>query len=420
VSPAPKPARGAALAFIFVTVALDMLAFGIVIPVLPKLILGFRGGDVASAAGWQALFGTVFAGLQFACAPALGALSDRFGRRPVILLSNLALGLDYLLIALALNLWWLLVGRTIAGLCSASISVPNAYIADVTPPERRAASYGLIGAAFGLGFILGPALGGIAGEVDPRLPFWIAAGLSLANFAWGFFILPESLAPERRARFDLRGASPLGAVRLLRGYPMVWSLVGVAALNYVAHDSLPHTFVLYAHARYGWSTGTVGLALAAVGVSSMLVSALLVGRIVRRLGEPRALSFGLAMGTLSFALYAAAPSTAWIFAAIGVGSFWAVWGAAAQSLMTQQVDASEQGRLQGALAALRAGCEVLTPGIMNGALALAVSRPEWRLPGAPFWLSALLVAISLPLAMAATRGASARLGAPEAAPGRAP
>jgi MFS transporter, DHA1 family, tetracycline resistance protein len=414
VSPAPR-ARQAAIAFVFVTVALDMLAFGVVIPVLPKLILGFRGGDVESAAWWQALFGTIFAVLQFGCAPSLGALSDRFGRRPVILLSNLALGLDYLLMALAPNLWWLLVGRAIAGLCSASISVPNAYIADATPPERRAASYGLIGAAFGLGFILGPALGGVAGGVDPRLPFWIAAGLSLANFLWGVFVLPESLPRERRAPFDLRRVSPLGALEILRSTPLVWGLVGVAALNYVAHDSLPHTFVLYVLHRFGWSTGTVGLALAAVGVSSTLVSALGVGPIVQRLGEPRALRFGLGMGIASFALYAFAPSTPWIFAAICVGSFWSVWGAAAQSLMTQQVDASEQGRLQGSLAALRAGCEVLTPAIMNGAFALAVSHPQWRIPGAPFWLSALLVAISLPLATLAVRASPARLSAPRPA-----
>jgi len=416
VSQEPKPPRAAALAFIFVTVALDMLAFGVVIPVLPRLILEFRGGDTASAAWWQALFGSVFAALQFACAPAIGALSDRFGRRPVILLSSVALALDYVLIALAPNLWWLLVGRAIAGLCSASISVPNAYIADATPPERRAASYGIIGAAFGLGFILGPALGGVAGEVDTRLPFWIAAGLSLANFAWGLLVLPESLPPERRAAFELRHANPLGALRMLRAQPLVWGLVGVAALNYLAHDSLPHVFVLYTHLRYGWDSHTVGLALAAVGVTSMLVSALLVGRIVRLVGEVRALFFGLGTGTLGFALYAWAPSTGWIFVAIAVGSLWSVWGAAAQSILTQQVDPAEQGRLQGALAALRSACQMSTPLLFNGVFALAVENPEWIVPGAPFWLSALLVAASLPLAARVTGHGAARATASE--PGR--
>jgi DHA1 family tetracycline resistance protein-like MFS transporter len=401
-SPAPAPRR-AALAFIFVTVALDMLAFGVVIPVLPRIILEFRGGDTASAAWWQALFGSVFAALQFACAPALGALSDRFGRRPVILISSVALALDYVLIALAPNLGWLLVGRAIAGVCSASISVPNAYIADATPPARRAAAFGIIGAAFGLGFILGPALGGLAGEADPRLPFWIAAGLSLANFAWGLLVLPESLPRERRAAFVPSQANPLGALRMLRGQPLLGPLVGVAALNYLAHDSLPHTFVLYAHHRYAWDSRLVGLALAAVGVASMLVSALLVGRIVRRIGEERALFFGLGMGVLGFALYAAAPSSPWVFVAIAVTAFWSVWGAAAQSLLTQQVDPSQQGRLQGGLAALRAGCQMLTPVLFNAVFALAVRHPEWGLPGAPFWLSALLVAIALPIAMRATR-----------------
>jgi DHA1 family tetracycline resistance protein-like MFS transporter len=387
------------LAFIFVTVALDMLAFGVMIPVLPKLVLGFEGGDAASAARWLAVFGTVFAALQFLLAPALGALSDRFGRRPLILLSNLGLGLDYLLMALAPSLWWLLAGRTIAGLCAASISVPSAYIADVVPPEQRARAFGLIGSAFGLGFILGPALGGFAGESDPRLPFWISAGLSLANFAYGLLILPESLPPERRAPFDARKANPLGALRLLRGHPVVFGLVGVAALNYVAHDSLPHTFVLFVDYRFGWDARSVGLALMAVGATSTLVSALAVGPVVARLGERRALFFGLAMGGAGFALYGLAPRDGWIFAAIVVTGFWAVWSAAAQSLMTQQVSPSEQGSLQGALAGLRAACQVITPGLFNGVFAVAISAPDGRaLAGAPFLLSALLVVASMALA----------------------
>lgn len=390
----------AALAFVLVTVGLDMLAFGIVIPVLPQLILEFEGGDARRAAYWQFWFGTAFAGLQFFLAPILGALSDRFGRRPVILLSALGLGLDYVLIALAPSLWWLLAGRVIAGLCSATISVPSAYIADVTPPERRAAAFGLIGAAFGFGFVVGPALGGVTGAVDPRLPFWIAAGLSLVSFAWGLLVLPESLPRERRTPFSWHQANPAGALGLLIRRRSVSALVCVAALSYLAHDSLPHTFFLYAHASFGWGPRMVGWALAAVGVMSMLVQGAAIGPIVRRLGEPRALGFGIAMGLTSFTLYGVAERGGIVFAAIAIGAFWGVWNAAAQSLLSQAVDPGEQGRLQGALASLRAACQVVTPALFNGAFAWGVTR---ELPGAPMLLSACLLLLAVPFARAATR-----------------
>ena len=220
----PHRPRRAAIVFVFITVALDILAIGVVIPVLPHLIEAFAGGDTASAAHWLGVFGTAFALVQFLCAPLLGALSDRFGRRPVILLSNLGLGLDFVLMAVAHTLPLLFLGRVLAGLTSASVATANAYIADVTPPDRRAAGFGLLGAAFGLGFVLGPALGGVLGDIDLRLPFWVAAGLSLANFLYGFFILPESLPPSARPALDLRRANPLGALLLLRRYRRVLGL----------------------------------------------------------------------------------------------------------------------------------------------------------------------------------------------------
>src|SRR5215467_12489913 len=209
-------ARPAAFAFVFITVMLDMLAIGVIIPVLPKLVVEFSGGDAEAAARVYGLFGTVWALMQFVFSPVQGALSDRFGRRPVILISNFGLGLDYIVMALAPSLNWLFLGRVISGITAASISTSYAYVADVTPPGERAARFGLLGAAFGVGFVLGPALGGLAGAVDPRLPFWIAAGLSLANALYGFFILPESLPPERRAPFAWRRANPVGALMLLR------------------------------------------------------------------------------------------------------------------------------------------------------------------------------------------------------------
>ena len=263
--------RRAALAFIFVTVVLDMLAMGIVIPVLPILVKDFEGGSSADAAAMYGVFGTVFAAMQFFCAPALGALSDRFGRRPLILLSNIGLGLDYILMAQAPSVYWLLVGRVISGICAASFSIPTAYIADVTPPERRAAGFGMLGAAFGLGFIVGPAFGGMLGIVDPRLPFWVAAAFSLANGMYGYFILPESLPPDRRSAFDWRRANPVGALSLLRRHPHLTAIACVMFLNALAHESLPSMWVLYSDYRYHWDERAVGLTLALMGACSAIV-----------------------------------------------------------------------------------------------------------------------------------------------------
>jgi DHA1 family tetracycline resistance protein-like MFS transporter len=394
--------RRATTAFILVTVMLDMLALGVVIPVLPSLIAEFNGGDLRAASWWGWVFASLFAGIQFFFAPVLGALSDRYGRRPVILLSSFGLALDYVLIALAPNLWWMLAGRAIAGFCAASISVPSAYIADVTSPEKRAAAFGMIGAAFGVGFILGPLIGGQAGAENPRLPFWIAGALTLANFCYGLFVLPESLPRERRARFEWTKANPIGSALLIRQYPAVWALIAVSGLSYLAHDSLPHTFVFYAKARFGWSSEMVGWGLVAVGAASVVVQALAIGPIVKALGVQRALFFGMAMGMAAFALYGLAWAPWVVFLAIAIGAFWGVWSAAAQSILSTTVAATEQGRLQGALASLRAACEVLTPSIFYSAFAFGISV-DARWAGAPMLVSALLLSLAIPFALQATR-----------------
>src|SRR5215467_11383062 len=296
------PARSAAFIFVFITILLDMLALGIIIPVLPRLVVDFVGGDAARGADYLGLFGTVWALMQFVFSPVHGMLSDRFGRKPVILISNFGLGLDYIVMALAPTLWWLFAGRIISGICAASISTSYAYIADVTPAEKRAARFGMMGVAFGVGFVLGPALGGLAGNIDPRLPFWIAAALSLANGLYGVFILPESLPADRRAPFAWRKANPVGSLVLLRSHP---ELAGLAMSNFVsnvAHVVLPSVFVLYVGYRYGWNEGAVGLSLAAVGAAVIAVQAGLIGPIVQRIGDRRALLFGLACGTAGFAI----------------------------------------------------------------------------------------------------------------------
>ena len=261
----PTPGRKAAVVFVFVTVMLDMLALGVIIPVLPKLILAFKAGDTARAAEILGIFGTVWALMQFLSGPVLGALSDRYGRRPIILLSNLGLGLDYILMALAPNLILLFIGRVISGITAASVSTAFAYVADVTEPQKRAAAYGFLGAAFGVGFVLGPAIGGLLGGIDPRLPFWVAAVASLLNALYGWLVLPESLPPERRSPFKLAKANPIGSLGLIRSHPALVTLASAHFLSHLAHVALPSVFVLYAFHRYGWGEEMVGITLALVG-----------------------------------------------------------------------------------------------------------------------------------------------------------
>jgi DHA1 family tetracycline resistance protein-like MFS transporter len=403
-APNGEAPRKAALAFIFVTVVLDMLALGVTVPVLPKLVLGFEGGDAAQAAHVVGLFGTLFAGMQFLFAPLLGAISDRFGRRPAILISNFALGADYVLMALAPSVSWLFVGRTISGICAASFSVPSAYIADVTPPEKRAAGFGFLGAAFGLGFVIGPAFGGLLGSLSPRLPFWVAAALSLANALYGLFVLPESLPPEKRGAFAWSRANPVGAFGLLRRHPLVLGIAGVAALSYLAHEVLPSMWVLYTDYRYHWGERAIGLTLALVGVFSAVVQGGLVRKGVAKLGERRALVFGLVCGALGFAAYGLAPTSAWFFLGIPFGALWGFAGPSAQALMSQRVDPSEQGRLQGALAGIRGVTGMIGPTLFTSAFAWALKEPHPR-PGTPFLLAAALLGAAAIAGLIVTKSA---------------
>ncbi len=392
--------RGAAAAFIFVTILLDMLALGLIAPILPKLVESFVDNDTARAARIFGLFGTAWALMQFIFSPLLGSLSDRFGRRPVVLLSNFGLGLDYVLMALAPSLVWLFVGRVISGITSASVSTAFAYIADITPPERRAAVFGKVGAAFGAGFILGPALGGLLGGMNPRLPFWVAAGLSFANALYGLLILPESLPRERRSPFRWKSANPLGALHLLRSDRV---LAGLSVVNFIAqlaHVVLPSTFVLYATYRYGWSAATVGLTLAMVGICAMAVQGLGIGPIVRRLGERRALWLGLGCGAAGFLIFGVAPSGRLFWLGIPVMALWGIAGAATQALMTQLVAAERQGQLQGATSSVQSVSQLLGPFLFTLTFAyfIGVQAPV-KLPGAPFLLASVLLLLALLIAV---------------------
>jgi DHA1 family tetracycline resistance protein-like MFS transporter len=397
--------RRAALAFIFVTIVLDMFALGMIIPVLPHLIEDFLGGDTAGAAKVYGLFGTVWALMQFLSMPVVGALSDRYGRRRVVLLSNLGLGLDYVLMALAPNLWWLFVGRVISGMTAASVSTGMAYVADVTPPEKRSTAFGKVGVAFGLGFVLGPALGGLLGSVDPRLPFWVAAALSLANAAYGYFILPESLPPERRRPFQWRRANPVGSLALLRRHPELSGLAGVVFLSNLAHVALPATFVLYAAYRYGWQERDVGLVMAGVGICSALVQGALVGPTVRRFGERRALLVGLACGAVGFLGYGLAPTGLLFLAAVPVVALWGLASPAAQGIMSRHIGPTEQGALQGATGSLMGIATMIGPGLFAGIFAYSIGGgTHWHAPGAAFVLASLLLAAGALLAARTTAG----------------
>jgi MFS transporter, DHA1 family, tetracycline resistance protein len=388
--------RGAAVVFIFVTILLDTLALGLIIPVLPKLIESFVNNDTASAARIFGLFGTAWALMQFFFSPVLGGLSDRFGRRPVVLLSNFGLAIDYVFMALAPSLSWLFVGRVISGITSASISTAFAYIADITAPEKRAAVFGKIGVAFGAGFILGPALGGLLGDSDPRLPFWVAAGLSFTNALYGLLILPESLPKERRSPWRWRSANPVGALHLLASDRV---LAGLSLANFfaqVAHVVLPSVFVLYATYRYGWDSKTVGLTLALVGICSMVVQGGAIGPIVNRFGERRALFLGLACGAAGIFIYGVAPNGPLFWVGIPVMSLWGVAGAATQALITRRVSPEQQGQLQGATNSVQSVSQLLGPFLFTLTFAYFIGpQTPLKLPGAPFLLAAALLLLAL-------------------------
>jgi DHA1 family tetracycline resistance protein-like MFS transporter len=401
----PRPESRAAVVFILITIALDLIALGIIAPVLPNLIIQFEGGNVAHASAMTGYFAFAWATMQFLCSPILGAWSDRFGRRPIILVSCLGLGLDYIFMALAPSLAWLFVGRVISGITTSNISTAFAYITDVTPPEKRAKQFGLLGAAFGLGFVIGPSIGGLLGVPNLRLPFWVAAGLSLANATYGFFVLPESLPPERRAKSAWHMANPLGSLTLLRSHRELSGLASVFTIFYLAQNALPSVFVLYTEYRYHWNQRQVGFSLAVIGVCAALVSGGLVGPYVKRFGERLSVLSGLLYGTLGFLGFALAWRGWLLLASIPLIALWGVAGPAIQSLMSRRVDPTSQGKLQGAINSLRGLTGMFGPLIFTQVFAYAIAPgAPLHLPGAPYALAAVLLSCSLLLAVYVTRG----------------
>ncbi len=394
-APPRKPSR-AAFAFVFITVMLDMLALGIVLPVLPKLITDFMGGDTAAASSIVGWFGAAWAFMQFVFQPVLGALSDRFGRRPVIILSNWGLGLDYVFMALAPNLWFLFIGRLISGLTAASYTAAGAYIADVSPPAQRAARFGMLGAAFGLGFVIGPAVGGFLGDIGLRLPFWGAAAVSLANGCYGLFVLPESLPVERRAPFIWRQANPLGSLKFLRATPAVFRYSLTMFLLRFAQTALSGIFVLYAYYRYAWDSRMVGISLALVGGAQMIVSGGLIRPAIRRLGESGALLVGMLAGATGFIIYGVAWSGSFFLMGIPFTALWGLSTPAIQSRLTTLVAPEAQGQLQGAQSSLASVADMVAPIIFANVFAAAIaSSAAVHIPGAPFFLACAFIFAAL-------------------------
>lgn len=400
--------RTAAVGFIFVTATIDIIALGIMIPVLPNLIKEMAGGDFALASEINLLFATMFGLVQFFCAPVLGLLSDRFGRRPVLLTSIFGLGIDFLFMAFAPSIRWLFVGRVINAATAASFSTANAYIADITAPENRAKAFGMLGAAFGVGFTLGPVLGGFLAEIDLRLPFFVCAGLALTNWLYGFFILPESLPKERRVtRLDWKKANPIGSLKLLRSHKDLLGLAAVGFLYQMAHVVLPVIFVLYSGYRYGWSPSMIGISMLATGVSNIIVQAFLIGPVVKKIGERGALLLGLAAGAIGFAIFGLAPN-GWIyFVGVPVFALMGFTGPGMQALMTRRVAPHEQGQLQGANSAIMGIAQIISPAVFGLTFAYAVDHnATLHMPGLPILIASALMAGSFLLALQVAKPAT--------------
>ncbi len=403
-TPTRAPGRTAGFGFIFAVALMNSISFGIMIPILPNLVKQFTGGDTASASEWGVLFGVCWGLMQFICGPILGLMSDRWGRRPVLLLSLFGLAVDFLFMAFAPGLWWLFLGRILNGMTAASFSTANAYLVDVTEPAERAKVFGWMSSAFSFGFIFGPAIGGMLGEIDLRVPFLAAAALTTINWLYGFFILPESLPPERRATtFNWSKANPLGSLRLLRSKPGLLGLAGVGFLFQFSHTVLPSIFVLYAGYRYGWGPSVLGYTFLATGIAGVIVQSLLIAPVVKRIGERNAVLLGAAAGVIGFVWYGWAPTGLMYLLAVPVFAFTGFLMPGLQGLMTRRVAPHEQGQLQGANQSLMGIGSILGPLLFGTVFAWSIRHEAFHLPGLAIFLSAGLLVLAFLLALVAAK-----------------
>ncbi len=391
-----QTATKAGLAFILITVLMDVLSLGLVIPITAKLVKELAGDNAIDAASYVGWFGTIWAFMQFFSSPLMGALSDRFGRRPVLLLSAFGLGIDYIIMALAPNLTWLFIGRILTGITAASFSTASAYIADVTPPDKRSAAYGIYGATFGLGFILGPALGGYLGDIGLRYPFWVAAGLTLANACYGFFVLPESLPKEVRKPFRWSRANPQGSLNLLRSVPGLLPMAISLFTYQLAHSVFSSVFVLYTDSRFKWTPGQVGQALAIVGILNFIVQGALIRPLIGILGERMMVFIGLIGGIIGFTAYGIVDNDKMFMASTVLFCTMGFFSAAIQGLMSKRMDPSTQGQLSGANSSLNGIAGMIGPILFTTVFRTTIDPDGgFYLPGAPFFLAAIVLGIGL-------------------------
>jgi DHA1 family tetracycline resistance protein-like MFS transporter len=389
------PASRYALAFIFITMFVDTVGLGIIIPVAPQVINQLTGDGMSGSAWWGGWLQTAFAAMLFLFSPLIGNLSDRFGRKPVLILSLLMLGVDYAITGLAPTIAWLFVGRILSGMAGAAYTTANAYIADVSPPEKRAANFGLVGAAFGIGFVVGPAIGGLLGQYGIRLPFFAAAALAVANALFGLFVLKESLPPEKRRKFEFWRANPVGSVIAIRRHPAVLGFIAIFVLMRLAHDANPVIWSYYVYLKFHWTTAQLGLALAFLGIVMAGVFGFLTRILIPRIGEMRAAYVGLTAGAIGFAGYAFASQGWMMYPWMLVWSLMGLAMPAINGIISKQVPSNEQGEVQGALASVGGITSIVAPMLLTNVFAwfTAANTPVY-FPGAAFLAAGAMLALA--------------------------
>ncbi|MCC7231838.1 MAG: TCR/Tet family MFS transporter [Bacteroidia bacterium] len=389
-----------ALTFIFITLLIDVIGLGIIIPVIPGLIEHLTGAGLSIASKYSGWLTFAYAAMQFLCSPVLGGLSDRFGRRPVLLASLIGFSIDYTFMGFAPTIGWLFVGRLISGITGASFTTAGAYIADVSPPEKRAQNFGMIGAAFGLGFIIGPVIGGLLGQYGPRVPFFAAAGLAMINALYGYFILPESLPAVNRRKFEWKRANPAGSLLRLKKYPLIVSLVASLICIYVAGHATQSTWTFYTMEKFSWNEKMVGYSLGFVGLMIALVQGGLIRVLIPKLGQKRSVYIGLLLYAVGFICFAFATQGWMMFAFMIPFALGGLAGPALQGIISSQVPSNEQGELQGALTSLMSATSIIGPLLMTYLFNFFTSPyAPVHFPGAPFLMGALLTIASLLFAM---------------------
>lgn len=391
--------------FILMTVMIDAMGIGIIIPVMPALILDIEGGTLASAAIWGGILSSSFAVMQFLCGPLLGNLSDRYGRRPILLVSLFVMAIDYVVMAVTHSIWILLFARIIGGITGATQSTAAAFMADTNPPEKRGAGFGMVSAAFGLGFVLGPLIGGLLGDLGPRAPFYAAALLAFANFLFGLFILPETVTDKTRRAFKLSRANPFGALRHIRALPGLGRLLTVLLLYQLAFNAYPAIWAYFTQARFEWDTRMIGISLAVFGISMALVQGGLIRIAIKRLGEVGTVMAGFGFAIVSFAILAFLTNGWMALALTPVSAMAAMSVPALQAILSRQTPQDAQGELQGIFTSVGALAMILSPLLMTSVFAAFTGKDApIYLPGAPFLASLLLALAGLSLFLGRRRG----------------